>query len=256
MKDFSSIYTLQDEKLTSIPGDARTIVNLLTDQVEFANIIIINKTDLVSEQDCGMLKSVIHQLNPTAKILTASFGKVDLSMILNTGLFDVEKTSQQPAWIEELNKPHIPETEEYGISSFVFRDKKPFHPARFWEYLNTNWHGNIIRSKGIFWIASRPAKALNWSQAGNSLRVEDAGAWWSSMPFRERIRYADFVDNQKEIEARWDKQFGDRFNELVIIGQYMNKEEIISELAACLCTGSEVRDMEAGCRFKDSFPRF
>jgi G3E family GTPase len=254
IRDYSSTDTLQARALTDMKDDYRSIVNLLTDQIEFANVIILNKTDIVTREDVGVLKSVIQKLNGEAKIIESSFGKVPLSEIMNTGLFDFDKTSQSAGWIQELNKDHTPETEEYGISSFVFRDKRPFHPVRFWNYLNHAWHGNIIRSKGLFWIASRKNEALNWSQAGGSLRADKAGVWWSSMSFKERISYAAFVENQQAIESKWDKQFGDRENELVIIGQDLDKDAITGELQNCLCTESEIRDMEAGLRFKDPFP--
>jgi G3E family GTPase len=208
----------------------------------------------VSREDVGVLKAMIRKLNAEARIIESSFGKIDIKEIMNTGLFDFDKTSQSAGWIEELNKEHVPETEEYGISSFVFRDKRPFHPTRFWNYLNTQWHGNIIRSKGLFWIASRKNEALNWSQAGGSLRADKAGVWWVSMPYKDRISYAAFVEHQQEIEGKWDMRFGDRENELVIIGQDLDKEIIIDELSACLCTETEIRDMEAGLRFKDPFP--
>jgi G3E family GTPase len=201
-----------------------------------------------------MLKAMIRKLNADAKIISAVKGNVELNEILNTGLFDFEKTSQSAGWIEELNNTHIPETEEYGISSFVFRDKKPFHPERFWNYLNTEWHSNIIRSKGIFWLASRMDEALNWSQAGGSLKADKAGVWWCSMPFSERIRYEAFIENQSLIEKDWDKRFGDRHNELVIIGQEMKRDEIIFELMNCLCTETEIQQMENGFIFNDSFP--
>jgi G3E family GTPase len=256
MKDFSSLETLQQRKVSDLENDNRTIVNLLTDQIEFANVLILNKTDLVSAQEVGMIKGLIKKLNSEANIIIAQNSQVDLDHILNTCLFDFEKTSQSAGWIEELNKAHTPETEEYGISSFVFRDKRPFHPQRFWNYLNQEWHSNIIRSKGLFWIASRKDDALNWSQAGGSLRTDRAGVWWSSMPYAERINYEGFVENQKEIEGKWDKRFGDRNNELVIIGQDMSKEEITSELQKCLCTEKEIKDMEVGMRFKDPFPEY
>lgn len=254
IKDFSSLETLQERKVSDMEGDRRTIVNLLTDQIEFANVIILNKTDLVSKEQVGMIKGLIKKLNSEATIITSEMSKVDLKHILNTGLFDFEKTSQSAGWIEEMNREHVPETEEYGISSFVFRDKRPFHPERFWNYLNNNWHSNIIRSKGLFWIASRKNDALNWSQAGGSLKADKAGVWWCSMPYSERIKYEGFVDNQREIESKWDKLFGDRQNEIVIIGQEMDKAIILAEMQACLCKESEIKDMEAGLRFKDFFP--
>jgi G3E family GTPase len=256
MKDYASLDTLQQRKASDMENDHRTIVNLLTDQIEFANVIVLNKTDLVKADEVGMIKSMIKKLNSEAQIINSKMGKVPLNNILNTGLFDFEKTSQSAGWIEELNKKHVPETEEYGISSFVFRDKRPFHPQRFWDYLNRDWHTNIIRSKGLFWIASRKSDALNWSQAGGSLKADRAGVWWCSMPYSERISYAGFVENQKDIEKKWDIRFGDRMNELVIIGQEMEQEKVISELIACLCNESEIRDMEVGLRFKDPFPVF
>jgi G3E family GTPase len=256
VRDFSSMDTLRARNLTNMDGDYRSIVNLLTDQIEFANVIILNKTDLVSSEQVNMIRSVIRKLNSEATIISSSMAQVDLKYIFNTGLFDFEKTSQSAGWIEELNKTHTPETEEYGISSFVFRDKRPFHPQRFWDYVNQNWHSNIIRSKGLFWIASRKSDALNWSQAGGSLKADKAGVWWCSMSFAERIRFAGFVENQATIEKGWDKRFGDRNNELVIIGQDMNREQIVAELEACLCNESEIKDMEAGLRFKDPFPAF
>jgi G3E family GTPase len=200
---------------------------------------------------------MIRKLNADAEIIESKFGQVPLNRILNTGLFDFDKTSQSAGWIAEMEKGpenHTPETEEYGISSFVYRNRKPFHPMRFWDYLNNDWHNSIIRSKGLFWLASRPDTAMNWSQAGGSLRAERAGVWWASMPFGERIKYAAFVEYQQHIESKWSKEFGDRANELVIIGQDMDKEAINRELDACICTDAEIKAMWQGQRFKDLFP--
>lgn len=255
VKDFSTIETLKDRSLTDMQDDHRTIVNLLTDQIEFANVIILNKTDLVTEGQVGMIKALIKKLNSEAQIITSSFGKVPLNLILNTGLFDFDKTSQSAGWIEELNKGyHTPETEEYGITSFVYRSRRPFHPERFWNYINENWHANIIRSKGLFWLASRKNEALNWSQAGGSLKADKAGVWWCSMSYSERIQYPAFVENQELIEKKWDKRYGDRENELVIIGQDLDKAVIIQELESCLCNANEIELMEKGGSFKDPFP--
>jgi len=258
-KDFGSVDTLHTRALNEDPQDHRTIVNLLTDQIEFADIIILNKTDLVSQAQLGELKAIISSLNPVAKIIQSSFGNVSTAHILNTGLFDYDKAEQSAGWIQELEnlktgKTHTPETVEYGISSFVFRDRRPFHPERFWHYLSNDWHAGILRSKGLFWIASRPNEAINWSQAGGSLRAESAGVWWASMPFDQRIRYAAYIDNKSMIETRWDKRFGDRQNELVIIGQDLNQEIIEKELQACLCTDAEIKAMETNQAFNDPFP--
>jgi len=259
-RDFGSAETVWTKKLNDDPNDQRTIVNLLTDQIEFADIIILNKTDLVTPFQLGELKSIIKSLNPVAQIIESSFGKIQPSNLLNTKLFDFEKAENSAGWIQELENrdkgiAHTPETEEYGISSFVFRDKRPFHPDRFWNYIGEEWHAGIIRSKGLFWIASRPNDALNWSQAGGSLRAESAGVWWASMSFKERSQYASFLNNQGQIESRWDKRFGDRQNELVIIGQDLNEEIICQELEKCLCTEEEIKLMESNGKFNDPFPK-
>ncbi|TAH19269.1 MAG: GTP-binding protein [Cytophagales bacterium] len=253
-KDFGSMETIFDRKLNDDAQDQRTIVNLLTDQIEFANVIILNKTDLIDNESLNLLKNSIHKLNPEAKIINSEFSKVNPKEILNTKSFDFEKASQSAGWIKELENEHVPETEEYGIGSFVFRSKKPFHPERFWSYLANGFPASVIRSKGLFWLASRPNDAINWSQAGGSLRAEMAGVWWASMPFKERMNYAAFIENQKLIESRWDKRFGDRINELVFIGQDLEKDYIISELENCLCTESEILAMENKKKFKDPFP--
>jgi G3E family GTPase len=254
LKDFGSADTVKSRKMGADNADNRTIVDLLTDQIEFANVIILNKTDLISPEQVGELQAIIRGLNPDARIITSEFGKVPLREVINTGLFDFDKAMQLPAWEEELSKIHTPETEEYGIHAFVFRNKLPFHPVRFFRFLSENWPLSIIRSKGMFWIASRPSLAINWSQAGGSLRLEPAGSWWASMPFRERMMYPTFVENREEIEARWDKNFGDRMNELVFIGQDMDEAQIRSELKACLLTYDEVLRYLSGEEFEDPFP--
>lgn len=244
-KDFGSSETLIERDLTDMDGDYRTIVNLLTDQIEFADVILINKADLVSKQTLGILKSSIQKLNPRAKIICTSHSQVNPKEILNTGLFDYDLAEQSAGWIEELNKDkHTPETEEYGISSFVFSDKRPFHSQRFWNYIQGDFPSTIIRSKGLFWIVSRPNQAMSWSQAGGSLRADSAGVWWASMPRSYRINFASFIDHQKTIEADWTRDFGDRKNELVFIGQDLDKEVILQELEACLCTENEIADID------------
>ncbi len=253
-KDFGSYQYLIDRNLQTDETDDRTLVNLLTDQIEFANVILVNKADMVSAEQLGMLKSVMRKLNPAARVYDSSYGKVALSKIINTGLYNAEEVSGLASWKKELENDHNPETEEYGISSFVFRSRKPFHPQRFWDYLSNNYPSSIIRSKGLFWLASRPADAINWSQAGGSLKAERAGVWWVSMPFKERTMYPSFIENQDEIEERWDKEFGDRMNEMVIIGQDLQEDEIINELEQCLCNDKELVDFKLGKKFEDPFP--
>lgn len=238
-KDFGTNELLVDRGWVDDNADRRTIVNLLTDQIEFANVIILNKTDLVSAEDLLLLKAVIRKLNPSAKLIDTSFSKVDLKEILNTGLFDFDEASQGAGWIKELNAEHLPETEEYGISSTVFRSSKPFHPERLWDYLTKQFPPNMIRTKGLFWLAPMPDRALNFSQAGGSLRIESAGTWWASMLPSERLNYQDFTENRKEIETRWDANYGDRMNELVFIAQDLQKEQLHQDLNACLLTVEE-----------------
>lgn len=241
LKDFSSADYLTTRELTNIEGDDRTIVNLLTDQIEFANVIIINKIDLVTKEQLEELKAIIHKLNPEAKIITTNQSNVAIANVINTGLFDYEKAEASAGWIKELENEHTPETEEYGIGSFVFRTKKPFHPERFFNYLNQSFPQNIIRSKGLFWLASRPNYALTWSSAGGSCKADNAGVWWASMPFEERINYNAFLENKDYIESQWDTIFGDRKIELVFIGQDINKEKMIAQLEDCLLTDIEIK---------------
>lgn len=253
--DFGSPETLMDRELSDIEGDFRTIVNLLTDQIEFANVIILNKTDLVQKKHLGILKAFIQKLNPTAKIIESSFSKIDPKEILNTGVFDFEEAEQSAGWIEELNKDkHTPETEEYGISSFVYRSKKPFDPKRFWDYVQNKFPSTVIRSKGLFWIASRSDQALVWSQAGGSLKADNAGVWWSSMPFNKRIEHLSFIENQALIESAWDKTFGDRKNEIVFIGKEMQEDLIKKELEKCLSTDEEISDQKWKEGYEDQWP--
>lgn len=241
LKDFSSSDYLTTRSLTNIDGDERTIVNLLTDQIEFANVIIINKIDLITKEQLKELYAILQKLNPEALIIPASESKVELKNIINTGLFDYEKAEASAGWIKELENEHTPETEEYGIGSFVFKSKKPFHPDRFLKYLNENFPQNIIRSKGLFWLASRSDQALIWSTAGGSFKADSAGVWWASMPFVERVSYAAFNENRNQIESEWHTLYGDRKIELVFIGQYLQKEKIINQLQDCLLTDLEVQ---------------
>lgn len=254
-KDFGSPETLMDRNMTDIEEDYRTIVNLLTDQVEFANVIILNKADLISEEGLGVLKSAIQKLNPSAKIITSSYGKIDPSLILNTGIFNFEEAEQSAGWIEELNKEeHTPETEEYGIGSFVYRSKKPFHPVRFWQFVQSKFPNSIIRSKGMFWLSSRPEQALIWGQAGGSLQADSAGVWWCSMPFEKRSQHLAFIENQAVIESDWDVKFGDRKNEIVFIGQDMDQQLITFMLDACLLSADEVESMNLNKGYEDEWP--
>ena len=258
-KDFGSADTLLERKMTDDDEDERTIVNLLTDQVEFANVIVLNKSDLVTEDQLGLLEKTLNKLNPTAKIIRTTHSKIDPREILNTGLFDYEVAEQSAGWQKELELAqngisHTPETEEYGISSFVYQNPRPFHPERFLHYVSEGFPTTIIRSKGIFWIASRKEQAILWSQAGGSLKAEVYGRWWASVPMKRRAMNPAYLENQELIQKKWDKQWGDRMNELVLIGQDMDKEKIMADLDACLLTEDEVYLMETGIQFQDDWP--
>ncbi|MFO7825343.1 MAG: GTP-binding protein [Cyclobacterium sp.] len=253
-RDFGSAETVYSRSLNEDPEDQRSIVNLLTDQIEFANVILLNKADLVGKKQLEEMKTLLQKLNPDAKILVTNHSHVSLKEILSTGRFDLETASNASQWQEELDKEHQPETEEYGISSFTFRNKRPFHPERFWTYISENWPASIIRSKGLFYLASRKDTAMVWSQAGGSLKAEPAGIWWVSMPFHQRIRYEAYLDNQEYIEKKWDKIFGDRMNELVIIGQNLEPAKIHEEMENCLLSDLEIVDFVEGEKFIDPWP--
>lgn len=254
-KDFGSPETLMDRDLTDIEGDYRTIVNLLTDQIEFANVIIVNKTDLITKEHLGILTSTIQKLNPSAKIIKSNYSKVDPNEILNTNLFDFEEAEQSAGWIEELKKDeHTPETEEYGISSFVYRTKRPFDSERFLNFVQNEFPVNVIRSKGLFWLSSRPDQALIWGQAGGSLKADSAGVWWSSMTFENRIQQLAFVENKEHIESDWDIKFGDRKNEIVFIGQELNEQLIRTKLDQCLSTDGELDHDDWQVGYEDNWP--
>lgn len=234
-----------------VPDDTRTIVNLLTEQIEFANVIILNKCDLVTAAERDAMKALLRKFNADARIIEAERSVVPLQEILHTQLFDFETTSRSAGWIAELEKEHIPETEEYGISSFVYRSRAPFHPERFWHYIQHQWPAGVIRSKGLCWIASRSDIAINWSQAGASLMADRAGLWWCAIP---KEKWQLDATTAAFIEQRWHPIFADRHNELVIIGQDLKKDVITQELDACLCNDLEIKDWVYGERFNDPFP--
>ena len=246
MKDFSSSQFLKDRDLTDIEGDERTIVNLITDQIEFANVILLNKTDLVSQSEVKNLKYIINKLNPKAQVIKTEYSRVDINEVVGTGRFDFEEAESSAGWIQELENEHTPETEEFGIGSFVFRSKKPFHPERFLNFIQNDFPTNVIRSKGLFWLGSRSDQALIWSSAGGSIKSDPAGVWWASMPFSERINYSAFVDNQASIESDWEPPFGDRKIELVFIGQQLNPDIIKNQLENCLLNDEELLDWKDG----------
>ncbi|GIN73432.1 zinc transporter [Bacillus sp. J14TS2] len=235
-EDYRSEDLLMDRKMHVSEDDERGIVDLLIDQIEFANVIVLNKVDKISDQEITELKHLLNTLNPDAKIIPATLGQIDPAQVLNTRQFDFEKASQGAGWIKELNEEHIPETEEYGISSFVYRCRRPFHPERFQQWLE-NWPSTILRAKGFFWLVTKNDVAGFLSQAGSMITLEDAGRWLASysQEEQEELKAEDpdsFVD--------WDEETGDRMTELVFIGSNMDKQHIIDSLKQCLVTEEEM----------------
>jgi G3E family GTPase len=248
--DFASGESLLDRKQAVDETDTREVVDLLIEQIEFANVILLNKVDLVSPEDAKELEGVLKKLNPEAKIIQTTFGQVPLDEILNTHLFDFEKASQAAGWIKELNEEHTPETEEYGISSFVYRRRRPFHPERLMNWLE-NWPVEVVRAKGFFWLASRNDMCGLLSQAGTSIMIQGAGEWVAVYPEEERQQ---ILKEDPELLAKWDETYGDRMTELVFIGIDMNREEIEASLDECLLTDEEMKLDWA--TFFDPLPEF
>lgn len=248
--DFASGENLLERKQATDENDQREVVDLLIDQIEFANVIILNKTDLIEEIDIAELNGVLKKLNPDAKILKTSYAQVSLDEVLNTNLFDFEKASQGAGWMKELNEEHIPETEEYGISSFVYRRRRPFHPER-WEKWLEDWPVDVVRAKGFFWLATRNTIAGLISQAGPSLMIQGAGEWVASYSEEEK---AHVFKEEPELLERWDEAYGDRMTEIVMIGIDMDRQEVEASLDKCLLTDQEM-NMD-WVSFKDTLPAF
>lgn len=252
LRDYRSLDDVQDRGLGMSEDDTRNIVDLLTEQVEFADVILINKADLVTEADLNRLEAILHTLNPTARILRSTFGRVPLTEILNTGRFDFELAALSPEWLKEARGAHLPETEEYGISSFVYRARRPFHPARLMDLLEGDGFDSVIRSKGFFWLATRHNSVGVWSQAGQVVTFEDGGNWWVATP---RADWPTTPELLAEIEAVMRPDFGDRRQELVIIGVEMDQAAVRTALDACLLTDAEMgQGWRRWRRFEDPFP--
>ncbi|MGG3519874.1 GTP-binding protein [Bacillus pseudomycoides] len=235
--DFAAGESLLDRKQAIDESDTREVIDLLIDQIEFANVILLNKVDLLEKEDILELHLLLQKLNPSAKIIESSFSAVPLNEILNTNLFNYDEASQSAGWIQELNSEHhTPETEEYGISSFVYRRKRPFHPVRLMNWLQ-KWPLDVVRAKGFFWLASRNHMMGLLSQAGSSIIIQGAGEWIAALPEAEQQQ---ILREEPEVLKNWDDQYGDRITELVFIGVEMNQYEIERSLDTCLLTGEEM----------------
>ncbi|MBL8949289.1 MAG: GTP-binding protein [Myxococcaceae bacterium] len=230
-------------------GDERTVVDLLVEQVEFANVLVLNKTDLVDAEQLEQLQGLLRKLNPGAVQVLAERGRVPLSTVVGTNLFDLEKARSAPGWLKQLRGEELPETDEYGISSFVFRSDRPFHPTRLWRFVTGAWRG-VLRSKGFFWLATRAELAGMWAQAGGASSFAPAGYWWSALPEAEWPAEA-----HDEIEKKTRGPNGDRRQEVVFITRGIEHEQLKHRLEKCLLTPAEMaKGPAAWSALADPFP--
>ena len=253
LKDYDEAKYLQDTGESLGEEDERSVADLLVDQVEFADVILISKTDLASSSGIECLTAILKTLNTDAKIIPIAQGQVDIDEVLNTGLFDFERAQQAPGWLKEMRGEHVPETEEYGIGSFSYEARRPFHPAKFHQFLHsTDKYGKLIRSKGYFWLASRPEFAGQWSQAGGIARYGFAGMFWKAIP---KSNWPTDNEYLASIEKVWVEPFGDMRQELVFIGQGLDQASMTKALDECLLSEEEVlRGKAHWATLQDPFP--
>lgn len=253
LRDFASHDVLRDRGESLGEGDDRTLVTLLTDQIEFADVIILNKVTDAGPERVDAARRIIRALNPDARLIETDHARVDPDAILGTGLFDFDKAHQHPLWARELYgfADHRPETEEYGITSFVYRARRPFDPARIHAVLNGDLPG-VIRAKGHFWIATRPDWVAEFSLAGAISSVAPLGRWWAAVP---RQRWPGHPEALAEIRRRWIEPWGDRRQELVFIGTGLDSAALRARLDAALVPGERFAP-ESWADLPDPFPRW
>lgn len=238
MQDFQAAENLASRGETLGEEDERAITDLLVEQVEFADVILISKIDLISHEDRLELIAILGRLNAQAEIFPMVMGEVPLKKVLNTGLFNFERAAQAPGWLRVLRDEHVPETEAYGIASMVYRARRPFHPGRFFNFINRSWtQGKLLRSKGFFWLASKYQEAGSWSQAGGLMRYGYAGRWWRFVP---RDQWPQDAEATAEILKKWLPETADCRQELVFIGQHMDFAVLKNELDSCLLNDEEM----------------
>ncbi|MGU9817831.1 zinc metallochaperone GTPase ZigA [Pseudomonas sp. LF135] len=236
--DYQAAESLASRGETLGEEDERSITDLLIEQIEFADVILISKIDLISSREREELMAILERLNAQAEIIPMVMGEVPLNKILNTGRFDFERAAQAPGWLQELRGEHVPETEEYGIASTAYRARRPFHPQRFFDFIDRPWvNGKLLRSKGFFWLASKHQDAGSWSQAGGLMRHGFAGRWWRFVP---KSQWPQDEESVAAIMANWQLSTGDCRQELVFIGQNIDFNQMRAELDACLLTDEEM----------------
>lgn len=253
MNDYEQAQDLHERGESLGDDDERSIADLLIEQIEFCDVLVISKTDLIEHLKLTQLQAVLKSLNPGALQIPAINGQVPLQQLLNTGRFSFDRAAQSAGWLKELRGEHTPETEEYGIGSFVYRARRPFHPSKFYQFLHQDWpNGNLLRSKGFFWLASRPRIAGQWSQAGGIARYGAAGVFWQAVP---REQWPTDQETLNAIMQNWQAPFGDMRQELVFIGQQLDQAAVTEQIDACLLSEEE---MAAGVEFwlqlEDPFP--
>jgi len=253
LKDYDEAKYLKESGESLGEDDERSVADLLVDQVEFADIILISKTDLVEASDVERLKAILKTLNTHAQIIPISHGKIDIDKVINTKLFDFERAEKAPGWLKEMQGEHVPETEEYGISSFSYTARRPFYPEKFFKFLHdTKSFGKLIRSKGYFWLSTRPEFVGQWNQAGGIASYGFAGRFWKSVPKEE---WPDDEESLKVINKYWQEPFGDMRQELVFIGQNLDKESMYRALDNCLLSDEDIlKGKSYWLTFKDPFP--
>ena len=253
LKDYDEAKYLKDTGESLGEEDERSIADLLVDQVEFADVILISKTDLVNRVDIARLTAILKTLNTHAKIVPISQGQVNIDAVLSTGLFNFEHAQQAPGWLKEMRGEHVPETEEYGIASFTYEARRPFHPEKFHDFLHsTDRYGKLIRSKGYFWLASRPEFAGQFSQAGGIAHYGFAGMFWKAIPKKNWPTDEEYLAN---LERQWVEPFGDMRQELVFIGQGVNQSGMTKALDECLLSEEDVlRGKAYWTTLQDPFP--
>ena len=252
LQDFHAAESLASRGETLGEEDERSITDLLIEQVEFADVILLSKIDLIASAERDELLAILRRLNSHAEIVPMSMGQVLLERILNTGRFDFERAAQAPGWLKELRGEHVPETEEYGIASTAWRARRPLHPERFFNFINREWsNGRLLRSKGFFWLASKYQEAGSWSQAGGLMRHGFAGRWWRFVP---KEQWPEDDEGVQAIMRNWLAEVGDCRQELVFIGQHIDFAQLTAELEACLLNDAEMAlGSEAWCALPDPF---
>ncbi|AGV20342.1 MULTISPECIES: zinc metallochaperone GTPase ZigA [Vibrio] len=255
LRDYDEAKFLTETAESLGEDDERSVADLLVDQVEFADVILISKTDLAEKSEIERLLAILKTLNTSATILPISNGEVELDAVLDTQSFSFEKAQQAPGWLKEMRGEHIPETEEYGISSFAYHARRPFHPEKFYDFLhNAKDYGKLIRSKGYFWLATRPEFVGQWSQAGGIARYGVAGMFWKAIPKEEWPTAQDYLDAINDI---WQEPYGDMRQELVFIGQGLEQEKLIARLNECLLTEDEMEQgLDYWLSLEDPFPEW